>query len=489
MPHRKRAWHTAITMAMRVASLAGATADAAATAAVFSAPAGGAERTIEVTLDLETGGSITGMVVDHNEHGIVVAAGGTPYVVAWDDVETRTAYVTRRDLLAMARGGPDELTAADHFDIGLFALSRDRSDLAATHFGRAGTLDRRYQQRARAAFQEYRERKQAEVSDRGPLDDDVAPGALGPPAARPEPGLAERIDAGLPEYDASGTATATTPEMRARAREVYRHFDGAVKDLLGEKVALIETDHFLIWTDWELRHHQRLAQWCEAMYAAVAAEFGLDPRASVFLAKCPVFCWRSKARFLRFAERFDAHDAHDATGYTRSIEKNGHVHVVLLRRGASVRDFNRFASTLVHEGTHAFLHRLYSTRLIPHWVNEGCAELIAERVLGDRCPAKENAALLAGQFAQQGWSIRGLLHSAGPIEVHEYPLAYSVVSYLHAQGSDRLGHFIRQLKAGEDLASALATSFDGLGLDELEVRWRAAVASVESSPVEAAVEE
>lgn len=439
------------------------------TALVAHAPsAAGQTKSIEVSLKLETGGAITGLVVDHNDHGIVVVNGSTPHVFAWDDVETRTAYVAKRDLAALARGGQDDLTAADHFSLGLFALSRDRRDLAAMHFGRAGSLDGSYRPRARAAVDESRAQRRAAANDNGPLEEAAAePSPQDPPGE----GLVERIDAGLPAYDASDNAAKVTPEMRARAMEVYKGFDRAVKELFGDKVAHIETDHFLIWTDWDERDRPRLSQWCEAMYAAVADAFGFDPHGSVFLAKCPVFCWRSKVRYVRFAEHFDAYDGRDSVGYTRSIEKNGHVHLVLLRRGTSARDFNRFAATLVHEGTHAFVHRMYSTRLIPHWINEGYAEWIAERVLGDRCPAKENAELLARQFVRYNWPITPMLHGVGPIEVHQYPLAHSVVSHLQFRGTERFADLVRRLKRGESVAEALAASYDGLTLDALETRW------------------
>ncbi|UCC32233.1 MAG: hypothetical protein JSU86_08105, partial [Phycisphaerales bacterium] len=172
---------------------------------------------------------------------------------------------------------------------------------------------------------------------------------------------------------------------------------------------------------------------------------------------------------------FDGYGGKDAVGYTRSIERNGHVHVVLLRRGRSQADFDRFACTLVHEGTHAFIHRLYTSRLIPHWVSEGYADLAAERVLKDRCPAGENAELLARQFVRYDWPITELLGSAGPIPVHQYPLAHSVVAYLEGSGHERFAGFIKDLKTGESVPAALAANYDGLTLDQLEADWRSAV--------------
>ena len=97
-------------------------------------------------------------------------------------------------------------------------------------------------------------------------------------------------------------------------------------------------------------------------------------------------------------------------------------------------------------------------------------------VLGDRCPAGENASLLAQQYVRYDWPIGDWLRSAGPIEVHQYPLAHSVVLFLHRRGRDRFNNFVRALKQEETLAAALAKTYDGLTLDTLEQRWRAWIA-------------
>jgi hypothetical protein len=257
--------------------------------------------------------------------------------------------------------------------------------------------------------------------------------------------------------------------------DAYRTFGEKVREVMGKDVVLLESDHFLIWTDWERKYRDRLTGWAETMDAALREQFDLRAADEVFLAKCPVFCWRSKARFQKFARYFDGYAGSNAVGYTRSIEKNGHVHVVLLRQGRKEADFDRFACTLVHEGSHAFMHRLYSTRLIPHWVNEGYAELTAERVLGEHCDAAEKAALLARQFVRYDWPLGGMLDRAAPVEVYEYPLAHSLVTYLEGLGRRRFAGFVKSLKEGRTVAEALAADYDGMTLEQLEANWRAAI--------------
>ena len=325
----------------------------------------------------------------------------------------------------------------------------------------------------RQALAEYRKGQAAPVRAENPLEDDSTDLQV---EGDPPAGLLERMQAGLKDTGAPNAAMVQTPaETQARVLEIYKSFGETVRQVISKSILLVETDHFLIWTDWDKRNQPRLAQWCESMYTALCRQLGLDPAGSVCLAKCPIFCFRSKARFRKFARQFDGYDGKNTIGYSRSIEKNGHVHLVLLRTGRLEADFDRFAATLVHEGTHAFLHRLYTTRPMPHWVNEGYADLTAERVMGDYCYSAENAALLARQYVRFDWPIHELLVSVGPIAVHQYPIAHSVVAFLEKQGVERFAGFIKSLKQGRTVAQALAAHYDGMTPDRLEAGWRSAI--------------
>ncbi len=447
----------------------------------------GQTETIRVDLKLRTGGAIGGPVVDHNDHGLVIVHEATPYVFAWGELESECACRTKRSLLVFERGGDGALTPEDYFQLGLFMLAQDRSDLALREFRQARKLDRAYGPLIDEAVGEYGRRAERWGVEPGfPIDDaELSNGESDD--SRP-PGLAERLRGGVTGSEGVPIASGPLVDHQGQVLEVYRTFGEKAQEVLGSQVALVETDHYLIWTDWTRRHRDKLAGWCEAVYSALCEHFHLDPNDQVFLAKCPVFCWRSEAHFKKFARLFDGYDGTNAIGYTRSIQENGHVHVVLLRQGHKEKDFNRFACTLVHEATHAFLHRLYSTRLIPHWVNEGYADMIAERVLGDRCPNGENADLLARQYVRYGWPIGELLRSTGPIEVHQYPIAHSIIAFLRDLSENSLAGFIKDLKGGMSVPAALAARYDNMTLGELETGWRSAIQAGDSSWHEAQAE-
>lgn len=435
---------------------------------VSNSPAEKFVQTIEVNLHLRSGGVITGLVVDFSDHGLVIARDKIPYVFAWKELKSTSAHQTRKKLLIHENGTNTKLSASNHFDLGLFSLGIDRFDLADREFQQAGKMDRKYQVQSQQILQEYHNQPQLENHAEDPFDQKKliesseveVPRTLGHPAT--------------PDADISAFMVANLPkqEIRDRVLETYYTFGEKVREVIGKDIVLIETDHFLIWTDWENRHRAKLSRWCEAMYESLTDQFQLDPGKDIFLAKCPIYCWRTKARFTKFARYFDGYDGINALGYTRSIEKNGHVHVALVRTGKTTYDFDRFASTLVHEGTHAFIHRLYTNRLIPHWINEGFADLMAERVLGDRSYNGENAALLAKPYIRYDWPISEMLHSTDPIGVEQYPLAHSVVAYLLRRGRNAFTRMIADLKQGNSLLVALSRNYDGLTIEQLDMQWR-----------------
>jgi len=424
-------------------------------------------QTIEIRLELLTGGSLVGRVVDHDEDGIVVVNGRTPYVFAWAEVETGSAYRARRDLLALEGDAPP---AAGYFQLGLFALSRNRGDLAQKAFSQARRLDPTCATRIKTAFDAYRRNRQA--TRHAKKDEIPATIAEPPPSESDEEEISAALFRQLATSDAAADPGQRSEDYRTRVAEIYEGFGRSVREHVYRGLVRIESPHFLIFTDWPKSEHERLLGWVEAMYHALCRRFGRDPNEPLFLAKCPVFCWQSAARFAAFARAYDGYETANTVGYTRSIAESGHVHMAILRQGTDPAAMERFAGTLVHEGTHAFLHRLYSSRLIAHWVNEGIAGLTAEEILQDHYFAAEKAALLARQYIRYEWPITDLVSGTGPIALHEYPLALSVVEYLDQHRAGGLAGLIKALKDGQSVEHALENVFGIKGFSELQEGWR-----------------
>jgi hypothetical protein len=425
--------------------------------------------TVAIALSLKTGGSLQGRVIDHDVTGLVLVSQGKPFVFAWEEVEAGSAYHALRSLKEHARPDETQLTATDHVDLAMFAIARGRGDIAHNEFTRACRKDPDLNERMRLemdAFRAARKTRDARFGKPGPSEE------TGDPineATAPLQGFSLISSDQKTGYHYGGLAG---EEYVDEIMKVYNGFGDSVRQHVYRDLERVETEHFLIFTDFPRPIRDELGPQCEAMFEALRRRFGIPRGERVFLAKCPVFCWWNRARFDRFALLYDGYQGTNTIGYTRSNPETGHVHLSLLLQGRSRDDLERFAGTLVHEGTHAFLHRLYSTRLIPHWVNEGLAELVAEEVLGDAYFAAEKADLLERQFVRREWPIMSMLVRGGPIDIPEYPLAHSVIRYLERLGAGKLARFIKALKDGQDIPGALATAYEGLTLSDLDKAWR-----------------
>ncbi|MGB0714609.1 MAG: peptidase MA family metallohydrolase [Phycisphaerae bacterium] len=422
------------------------------------------------TIKLKTGGLLQVRIVDHDDEAVAVLWGETLLALAWNELAMPSAYQAFRKANYADTGENDSEAA---MRVGEFCLRRNRLDLANRAFARAVRIDPSHQQRTVELVRQFRERRRNSAK----LPGSRTKGQVATEEAK-KPQDAVEIKglsglAALPPTAFGLTEGATLDDNgRRRAMNLYREFGESVRNKIYDDLFLMETRHFLIYTDWPAPFRDQLGEQCEAMFESLARRFGVSTDSSFFLAKCPVFCWSATSRFQRFARAYDGFDGRSSLGYTRSVAASGHVHMSLLTQGFTPDDLDRFAGTLVHEGTHAFLHRLESTRLIPHWVNEGMAEFVAEEVLGSRYEAAEKAELLAKQFVRFDWPITSMLARTGPIAVHEYPLAHSLIQFLASRGTGKLGDFIRHLKAGMPVAEALPATFDGLTMAQLEPAWR-----------------
>ncbi|MCP4250911.1 MAG: hypothetical protein GY778_28065 [bacterium] len=411
---------------------------------------------LNLTLKLDRGGEVFGDVLEATDDLIVLDYRGDVCAFAYDELTVGSAYQARKRLLIQRRGRAKDLTGEDHFRLGAYALDRDRPALANQEFRVAQRLKPDLADRVAAAREAYHDRRRA----RRPASEPSALDTL-PSTTRPKATLPGLVD----------TVRPTSDEDRQEIIEVYKRFGKSVKEAINPDLVLIETDHFLIWTDWQRHRREPLARWCEAVYSAVATQFGLDPEGNVFLGKCPVFCFRSKARFLRFGRTYDGWKISSANGYTRTSPA-GHAHVVIYRRGATPQDLDRFAGTLVHECVHAIVHRYQRVGHVGGWVGEGLAQFMAEQVLQERCLYGEAADLVARQYALKEISVWDLLHTTGLPKPHEYPVAHSLVGFLIERDATALTGFVTLLKRGLSIEQALRRSYDGLTFDGLTEAWR-----------------
>ncbi|MEL7239058.1 MAG: hypothetical protein AAGK78_09360, partial [Planctomycetota bacterium] len=140
-------------------------------------------------------------------------------------------------------------------------------------------------------------------------------------------------------------------------------------------------------------------------------------------------------------------------------------------RGGSLIGFEKaeqqWRRTLTHEFSHAFLARYHGGRFLPRWLEEGLAEMIAEKV-----HPRPGAIDRARQRARSGRSIAPLFAPDAAPTAADYPVMMSLVVGLHQEDPRRFRQFVRRLKAGEAEADLLQELY-GVDHAGLEKAWRA----------------
>ncbi len=416
----------------------------------LSAAASGGDGPGSIHITLRTGEVVIGPLLNHTEDVVVLEHDGLPYAIAYRQMTGDSAYPTRHAILVAERGGRKHLTAADLHGLGVLALEHDRVAAARRDFAAAAAIDGSYRSRGATALDDHRRRRN---STSGVPFDLVSPSAA---------------ESTMPKTAKDRSADPRRAKIVAGYKEVGRR----IADELGGGVELLETTHFLIWTDWIESEHELLRRWCEQMYTALRAQFRTPADANVFAGKCPVFCLKSRKRFKAAARLLDDYDAAAALGYASS-DANGHVHLVLSRQGGSYAGRLAFANTLVHEGTLLFLHRMSGPHRLPAGLSEGLADHTAEEVLGELSPNGETARATAQEIVRGDYNVRPIFADESSLDAVYYPVAQSLTSFLDRRGSDALLLLVRDIKTGVAPERALEHRF-GWTIDELERAWREA---------------
>lgn len=263
----------------------------------------------------------------------------------------------------------------------------------------------------------------------------------------------------------------TTPEQNARAIDRYRATAREVESRLSVKFTEVQTDHFIIFTDWDPREFNFLKSNCESAYAAVSRQFEIPVKENVFVGKLPVFMFASQDDFVNYAKEFDNLTAGPTmTGYY-AAHGDGTGRMAMwkpdvAKHGTLKRAELAWGYTLTHEFTHAFLDRYRSPRMIPRWINEGLAELIAQTQF--KRPEKRTA---MKEMARRDDTFEELFDDSVMPTFEYYPVMQGWVETLIAMDRKRFIAMIDGIKSGQSPEEALKEQF-ALDYPGLVREWR-----------------
>lgn len=409
-----------------------------------------AQPTIRVYLTMSEGERVAGVLLAHDKDSLTVRRqDGETVDLTWDDPTPISAYHLRRRLVDLDQ-------AQSHWELGVFLLRRGEADQARREFTLAESMDSAYAERIAEAladpqaFDDSGKRVGEAGAEPGPEDADE--GAVAPPPAEP---VAEdeviRFEPVTPAQAEAGHARAV--EMAEACRRT-----------ITENLHAIETEHFMIFSEWNRSNDRALRDISERMYAAMCRQFDIDPNDNIWVGKCPIFVFWEREHFQRFAAEVCGAPNMAGAGGFQSQSGDGWCYIVTINRS----NRTQFLSTLVHEASHAFLGRYISNRFVPSWLNEGIAEYMAATVVEG---SGENRLYIDStrQALRDGGDIRYIF---GPwrLDPMYYGLAQSLVRYLIHRDREAFIEMIRLIKTGSTDDEALAEAY-GLTKDELVRDW------------------
>jgi hypothetical protein len=273
-----------------------------------------------------------------------------------------------------------------------------------------------------------------------------------------------------------GMATTTkyqkaTPEQDAKAIEIAQKVAKAVADEMKLKWVELQTPHFIIFTDWDEREYKFLKDNCEAAYTAVSRQFDIPVKENVFIGKLPVFMFSKQSEFQKYAAQFDRFPAPKTVAGYYTSHGDGTGHMVMWKpdtsRYPTVREAEeRWAYTLTHEFTHAFVSRYRTDRNIPRWLNEGLAEVIAS----GQFPLKE-AHAYAKYMAGQKFKFEDLFDDKKMPGGEMYPVMQTMVEALIKESRREFLLMFDDIKDGMEPETALRKHYKA-GYKDWEPAWR-----------------
>lgn len=233
---------------------------------------------------------------------------------------------------------------------------------------------------------------------------------------------------------------------------------------------MVETAHFLIFTEWDRSNDRPLAEICERMYRALSLQFDVPLKQNIWAGKCPIFIFWEKLHFVRFTQEVDHTALDNVPGYNLQ-HRNGFCYIVMNR----CEKREHFFELLIHEATHAFLGRYLTNQRIPTWVNEGLAEYMAATLVPGYDAEKRYKAANK-EALKKNRDVRYVLKSTR-LDYFGYGIAQSIVRFMIARDRRRFIRFIQLLKEGKKEDEALKLSY-GLTQEQLVRGWEQAVTRI-----------
>jgi hypothetical protein len=388
---------------------------------------------------------ISGMLLRYDEDSFVIKSSGGERSINWLDLTGSSLFTLRARLI-------DKKKAENWLNLGEEVWSLGATEQAQRAFDFALKLDPSVKARV------------ADIKSK-PAGNAIKPAT--PTTKATSTTSASSTSDGVVKYLKS------TPEQDAAAIETAKRFAADIADDMKLKFTELQTNHFILFTDWDPQEYEFLRLNLEEAYAAVSKQFGIPVKENIFVGKLPVFMFAKQKDFESFAQKYDGLNAGETLNgyYAGRSDGTGHMAMWkpdLVRNNGNVKQAEeKWAYVLTHEFTHAFVNRYRSNARIARWLNEGLAEVIAQSCF-PRPEAKQRARAMAGANNQL---IDPIFDDDNMPSGQYYPVMQTMVEMLINKDTPRFIRMFNAIKDGDKTEDALK-KFYGVDYTGLENAWR-----------------
>lgn len=382
---------------------------------------------------------LSGVLLNADPQTVQILVDNELTTVKWNDIQAGSAVEAMKIILAPLNG-------EKHLNIAQYLLARDEPQLFVEELEQVLTLDPALRPRVNELMLVWQRAR----------DNRFSSGIAGTPIS---PIWAGTRKGALQPYPPPGSID-PGPYIKQIDQEA-----GQLAQKSGIRFDRILTDHFLIYHTWGSRSHDQLRLALERMYEAVVRVFGVPGYQNLFAGRCPIYVVTDFNQFRTLCQPYGFTPEPGVLGVTISSD-DGSVRMLMYWSG----DENRFMQTLVHEGTHAVLHRYRSPVHVDAWLNEG----LAEHVTAGQFPKSgkfEQARVYAANFVRQGNKLDALFSADGSPPAPYYPICLSLVEYLMRRDGRSFAVMLAAIKDGQGTEQALLSAYR-INPAQLEAGWR-----------------
>lgn len=271
------------------------------------------------------------------------------------------------------------------------------------------------------------------------------------------------LDLAVGDYNKNKPAWAwphLTRATHADKLDELDHFTKTQAAKAGLRFISDKSEHFVFYTDADLRTAQLWAGKLEAAYARLCRTFDLDPHQNVWQGKCAVILCRNHETYAKWMKVVagDSDMAQKSAGL--SISNAAFAGSNSIQFFHDTGNMSYTEGVLYHELTHAFVAQFHGNHPLDCWANEGLAEYVSTNGHGYDQKTQQ-----ARERVRKTGSMEDF-YTARNIQFFHYGAAFEITTLLLKKNPRGYAHFVKAVTEGADAEEALKANC-GMTLDQL----------------------